>query len=92
MILNKDVAIEDWLFIKGNDLLSKMLKTNRGQISVRKELQIRKGRKLEEGWNWKDWYKLIVCIGKYTGICVHMHALRGLGSSNATVAMGSPSA
>ena len=26
MILNKDVAIEDWLFIKGNDLLSKMLR------------------------------------------------------------------
>lgn len=45
---NKDAAIEDWLFMRGIDLLSKYIKAIVSQFSIKgKELQIWKGRKLE---------------------------------------------
>lgn len=53
MIWNKDAVIGDWLFMREKIYQVNNIKANGSQISHCQELQIWKGRNLEEGWNWK---------------------------------------
>lgn len=53
VIWNKDAVIGDWLFMREKIYQVNNIKANGSQISHCQELQIWKGRNLEEGWNWK---------------------------------------